>query len=668
MLRQLRSKKIEPLLVVSLLWPLALVAPFIPGIPRPQLSGLPWRQELLMALVLLCTMGALLLRRQAFSARPFLINYRQLFLTGALLLFALWSAASLLWATNPYPVIHHTSVWGIYLLFFLLMLQAARRPRLLAASLWAFAAAIFIISLASVIGALGASVSIFRYTGLGEPMAVSVPLLTALALNVRRRRAAILCGATALLAWLAMLLAFERTAFLSTTIGLILLALVHLAFPQLRARVPKMRALLLLSCFILITALQFTPSVTSIFVAPPRHTVYSRLQTTSLSDENTLARLLFWRAALEMAREHPLSGVGASHYGIAFTEARARFVAAHPDSKLSGLLENHLAGAAHNEYLQILAELGSIGFALFLFFALALIYTAWLALRRARSPLAPGAACTLAVFAINSGASSISFRWLASGLIFFFAAAILNGLADTGDEEKPAFQLSPLCLRSAQATALGLTFLVLCGMSVQAISVIRSGQAQDAQNAARADALFRSSLFWNPLDGATRFTYGQWLYQERRYSESIPHLRFGIDNGINTALCYAYLSSAEMKLGEMEKADASLSEGLRVYPRSVFLRVRLASLLAARGQQDAAESEMARALAISAPAARGWWQLINFGKDQASQAARENPSQVSAPGDLAPPDAVLFVLSEKAERAQSFAPSSLPETLARASR
>jgi O-antigen ligase len=659
MLSLLRSTKIEPLLVISLLWPLAIVTPFIPGIPRPPLSGLSWRQELVMALVLLCTTAALFFRRQIFPARLPVINYRKLFLIGPLLLFVIWSALSLLWAQNPYPVLHHTSVWGIYLLFFLLMLSVARRPRLLAASLTAFAASIFIISLASVIGALGASVSIFRYTGLGEPMAVSVPLLTAMALTLRRSRAAILCGATALLTWLAMLLAFERTAFLSTTAGLILLALIHFAFPHFRARVKGLRALLLLSSFILITALQFTPSVTSLFAAPPPHTVYSRLQTTSLSDENTLARLLFWSAALEMAREHPLTGVGASHYGVAYANARARFVADHPDSKLSGMLEDHLAGVAHNEYLQILAELGSIGLALFLLFALALIWTAWLALRRTGSPLAPGAVCTLAVFAINSGASSISFRWLASGLLFFFAAALVTGLADRGGEEERAFQLSPLWMRPAQAAALLFTFLTLCGMSAQALSVIRSGQAQEAHNAARAGELFRSSLFWNPLDGPTRFIYGQWLYQERRYSEAIPHLRFGIDNGINTALCYAYLSSAQMKMGDAEKADATLSEGLKVYPYSVFLRVRRASLLASRGQQDAAESEMARALAVNAPNARGWWQLINFGKDEASQAARENPSQVSAPGALTPPNAVLFVLSEKAERAQSSARGSL---------
>jgi O-antigen ligase len=668
MISLLRRKKFEPYMVISLLWPLALLAPFIPGIPRPQLSGLSWRQELVMAIVLACTVTALLFRRR-FPSASSLFNRRELLLSGALLLFMLWSAASLFWATNPYPVLHHTFVWGIYLLFFILMRRAATSPRLLSASLVIFAAAIFIIGLATVIGALGASISFFRYNGLGEPMAVSVPLLTTLALHLRRRRAAILCGATALLAWLAMLQAYERTPFLSTTAGLILLALIHFAFPQFRPRNRRLRLCLMPACFILITALQFTPSVTSIVGAPPPpFTVYSRLQSTNASDENTLARFLFWNTALEMLRERPLTGVGANHYGTAFPETRARFVASHPDYRLSGMLEGHLAGVAHNEYLQILAELGLVGFALFMLFALALVYTAWLALRRSRSPLAPGAICTLAVFAINSGASSISFRWLASGLIFFFAAALVTRLAAKEPEEERAVRLSPLLVRRANAGALVFTLLILCGMSAQALSVIRSGQAQDVLNAARAEDLFRSALFWNPLDGATHFTYGQWLYQQQRYRESIPHLRFGIINGISTSLCYAYLSSAQMKTGEMSQAELTLDDGLKVYPRSVFLRISRASLLAKQGKHQEADAEIERAIAINEPSARGWRALITLGKEEATRLALKNPSEVSAPGSLAPYDAVMFVLSEKAASSTSFARTSSEATPASARR
>lgn len=662
MIRLLRSNKFEPLIIIGLLWPLALLAPFVPGIPRPALSGLPWRQELVIALLLAVTTAALFFRKRLLTPRSLVLTRREILLTVALLLFTLWSAASLFWAANPYPVLHHTFVWGAYLLFFLLMRRAVRSPRLLSASLISFGAAIFIISLASVIGSAGASISLFRGNGLGEPLAVSIPLLTALALHQRRRVWAILCGATALLAWLAMLQAHERTPFLSTMTGLMLLALMLFAFPQFRPRRKTLRALALLACFILLAALQFMPSITSRVVAEPPFTAYSRLRSTNASDENTLARFLFWSVAFEMMRERPVTGVGANHYGIDFPEARSRFAAAHPESKLTGMLEWHLAVVTHNEYLQMLAELGAVGFAFFIFFALGLIWTAWLALRRSRSPIAPGAIATLAVFAINSGASSVSFRWLASGLIFFYAAALVTRLAAVrADEEERSIRLSPSIMHRATAGALLFALLMLGGMSAQALNVIKSGEAQAAVNASRAEELFRSALFWNPLDGATHFTYGQWLYQNGRHSESIPHLRFGIANGVNTALCYAYLSSAQIKAGDMLQAESTLSEALKVYPRSVFLYVRRARLLAMQaGRQDEAERELSRALAIDAPTARGWWVLINSGKDAASRAAIENPGEVIAPGSLFPTDAIFFVLLENGESAQSFARNSIP--------
>jgi O-antigen ligase len=661
MIRLLRSKRLGPTGIIGLLWPLALLAPFVPGLPRPELSGLPWRQELVLALLLVCTAASILLRRGLNFPPSFRFKRRYIILAAPLLLFTFWSAASLAWAANPYPVLHHTFVWGAYLLFFLLMRRVAESPRLLSASLTAFAAAIFIISLATVVGAMGASLSLFRNNGLGEPMAVSLPLLTALAMHLRRRGVAILCGATALLAWLAMLQAHERTPFLSTMAGLVLLALMLFAFPRFRSRVKLLRTAALLACFILAAALQFMPSLTSGVVAEPPFTVYSRLQSTNAGDENTLARILFWNAALEMVREHPATGVGANNYAIDYPEARARFVAAHPDSKLAGMLEWHLAGVAHNEYLQILAELGAVGFLFFAFFALGLIFTAWLALRRARSPLAPGAISSLAVFAISSGASSISFRWLASGLIFFFAAALVARLADRDDEKEASVSFSPFWMRGATATAFLFTLLMLCGMGAQALSVTRSGQAQEAVNASRAEELFRDALFWNPLDGATHFTYGQWLYQHGRYNEAVPHLRIGLRNGISTSLCYAYLSSAEIKTGEMSKAEATLDEALKIYPRSIFLHVRRASLLSGMGKREEADAEMSLALALNAPTARGWWMLITEGKEAATRAAREKPLEVSAPGSLNTPEAAFFVLMENGEAGQSFARNSEPQ-------
>jgi hypothetical protein len=130
-----------------------------------------------------------------------------------------------------------------------------------------------------------------------------------------------------------------------------------------------------------------------------------------------------------MFRARPLAGVGAGGYDAAFPEARAAFSERHADSPLVGVNENFLTGRAHNEYLQILAELGAVGLALFVAACSALVWLAAAALRRARGPLVPGAIASLVAFAVSSGASSISFRWTSSGLVFFFAAALVARFA-----------------------------------------------------------------------------------------------------------------------------------------------------------------------------------------------------------------------------------------------
>ncbi|MDQ3917158.1 MAG: hypothetical protein M3348_01535, partial [Acidobacteriota bacterium] len=68
MFTSVRAFAREPLRLVGVLWPLALVFPFVPGLPRPTNGGLTWRQEGLVAL-LLCAAFAFLWRRALDSRR-----------------------------------------------------------------------------------------------------------------------------------------------------------------------------------------------------------------------------------------------------------------------------------------------------------------------------------------------------------------------------------------------------------------------------------------------------------------------------------------------------------------------------------------------------------------------------------------------------------------------
>ena len=638
--------------MIGVLWTLALLVPFAPLLPKT--SGLPWRQESVLALLFVVTLA--LLTRRAWKkgdALRFTINLDELLLALPLLLFIVWSAVSILWAGSVFPAVHHTLVWGAYLLFFLFMRRAARSARLLRSSVIALAVVIWILSIACAIEFWGApndiairTDSYFRYfNGFGEMMAACIPIFAALALRLRRRGAAIFCGATAVVAWLAMFQALERAPIVGATFALILLAGASIVARRFRPR-SIVRALVLFAAFTTVTALQFIPSS----LTDGRVSAATRIKSTSVSEANTRVRFLFWGIGLEMWREHPLTGVGANNYDTGYPEARAQFSARHADSDLIALDEEMLVERAHNEYVQILAELGAVGFAIFIVFCVGLLIAAWRVLRRATSPLAVGAVCSLAAFAVSSGASSASFRWMGGGLIFFFAAALVSHFAATREEALPKpLIVAPALARTVLASALVFSLLMLIGRGVQATNAFLQGMSASASNEARAEQLIQQALTWNPYDAPTHYLYGMFLYSEKRAAEALPYLRYAVARGYNASVCYAYLAAAEAGAGELQAAEQTLAHAVRVYPRSVFLRVRHATALAEVDRTTEADAEYGAALALNSRVARGWRQLISFGEKAAKTAAFYDKG-IAMPGELVPENCIFAVLDENERR------------------
>ena len=641
----------EPLWIIASLWPLALLAPLVPGLPRPLTSKFFWRQEL--ALALLLCVALTLLARRAYKTGAWAATLRrsEFFTLFPLLLFFLWSAASLLWSAGVYPALHHTFDWGTYLLFFFMMSRAAKHPRLLRASIKTLAIVISIISISCIIEFWGASALLIRdSTGLGEPLAVALPIFAVLALRLRRARAAIFCGATAVLAWLAMLQSLERATAIGASVAL--LVLVAASFIKRRWRPRSLqRAVILLLLFGAAAALQTLPSPAT----QDRPSAFTRLQTnTSADDLNLRVRFLWWTVGLEMLRERPLTGVGAGNYDRAFPEARGQFSARYPDSGLVALSEDFIAERAHNEYIQILAELGAVGFTFFILFCVALMIVAWRALRYAKSPLALGGVCSLVAFALSSGASSMSFRWMGSGLMFFFAAALVTHFSANRQQTEKSFKLTPIFMRTATVTALVVSFLIFFGRGAQATNSVLQGMATTASSADRTEQLYQQALAWNPFDAPTHFNLGMWLYLNGRAGDAVPHLRFAVEQGFNESSCYSNLAAAEAVAGDLSAAEKTLAYAVYVYPRSVFLRTRYAHALAEAGNIPEAEREYAAAVGMNERQARGWQQLINFGIDAASEAARRN-SGIAFPGELAPENGLRSVISENKLRQRTVA-------------
>jgi tetratricopeptide (TPR) repeat protein len=380
-------------------------------------------------------------------------------------------------------------------------------------------------------------------------------------------------------------------------------------------------------------------------------------------DSNTRVRFLFWGVGLEMLRAHPLLGVGGNNYETAFAAARAQFSADHPDSQLIAMNEQLLTVYAHNEYLQLLAELGLVGFGLFMLLSLTLARNFWRALKHRHQALPVlGAGGAMLAFAVSSGASGSSFRYFGGGLLFFFAVAIINRVATVARPESNSQVSSPnrswaafnlnLNGRLSRVTAVCLCaamLLVVAVFSAQATGTILHGLAQGKAEPADAERYYRASLTAFPSSTATYFSYGLWLHNQRREAEAVSHLTYAVEHGFNSSICYAYLAGAQDSAGNQLAAEQTLGNAVRVYPVSVFLLVRHSVALKRTGRGEEAGTEFARALKLDPRAARGWQQLIENDIDAALVAAKQD-STIALPGELVPEAAVFEILQENEQR------------------
>jgi len=97
--------------------------------------------------------------------------------------------------------------------------------------------------------------------------------------------------------------------------------------------------------------------------------------TESKLDPNIYNRLAIWRNSLEMVKDHPLAGVGLGNFEIFYPLYWNRVLEDNYFSVTSQLER------AHNDHLQILAELGLIGIVLWFWFIFTIFMVCWRLIR-----------------------------------------------------------------------------------------------------------------------------------------------------------------------------------------------------------------------------------------------------------------------------------------------
>jgi tetratricopeptide (TPR) repeat protein len=361
-------------------------------------------------------------------------------------------------------------------------------------------------------------------------------------------------------------------------------------------------------------------------------------------------RLFTWKIARQMAEDNLLLGVGADNFGLRFNQARADFAHNHGETVTAEIAEDYMVERAHNEPLQILAELGIVGVILA---AVPMITLAiWFALvlfrdRRA-SPIVLAAAAGIVGFFASSMVSSFSFRAIQNGI----AVSILLGLIiryllrrSTATASLAALSDRKAIIGTRMIAAGALSLLIAFAfMSARSgLSRFYQYRAQYATEMTARAEMLETSIKLDNENAAALNSFSTVLAASGDVDSAAAALKRSIGLGGGVSQTYSVLADLYIKAGNYTLAEAAMHEAVSIFPGSVFARIRYAQTLEINQKSEEAATQTALAREIDLRQANGWRALIHDGDLNAFNASRRD-DQIAAPAELRPMAAVYQFL------------------------
>lgn len=630
------------------LWLIPFLVPLMPFFPAFSAGGGTWRVELFTGL-LLAGFFIYQIRRQ--PSVEFSINKSELLLIYAPCFgFIIWSGLSAFWADSEKFAVYHTLVWACYLIFYVLARQTISVGGLLAPILKVLGVLIWTVGICCGINYFAAPRDGLDFQGANfsrysEIFAAIIPIYLILSSTLKNRRLSFLCGATAVIAWFSILCSFNRTCSL---LGLFVLIAIGAAGLSGNIRHFRSKPFFVNTVFFV-----FVIIITQFYFSAASNSPSTLSRFTDKSDpvatQGAAIRPLFVGISFEMFADSPIVGAGAGNFNLKYAEARRSYSVNRFEDQRIGIYEHVLAERTHNEYLQILAELGAVGGILFLWL---LGGVGWLFLcrwkrRKQISPLVLAAFLGLSAFLCSSLVSSYSFRAMQNGLIFFFVLALATTKMFPREKtaaSKKIFRPRLALSLSYFAVAICLSLTIFSG--ARAASQFYLAAANNAESLNEAAALYEKALGANDDNAAIYYSYGVRLLLNNRPAEAEPWLKKAIEKGISPSACFSYLASAQSLAGEPEKAEATMLRAVETYPRSIFSRMRYAALLRENGKSELSLEQQQIAHRLNEKQAAGWWLVITEGARRAAEAANRD-SNTAQPMNLSPVNALYAILDER---------------------
>lgn len=641
----------KPIFLFSAGLCLVLLSGWVPVFPNLHTFIHLWRVELAASVFLLVSFFYLLFLQK--DKKFFLCFSRQevFFIVLPLLAFITWSGLSIVWAPSWKSALYHTLTWSVYLIFYLFVRHILNLHNGYKFLISLISTAFLIICIPAIIEYCaftlfgGATTLGIRYAKYGEQINIALPLIIIGAFCLNGKRFAISLFIITVV-WLFTVSTFSRTSFLLFIFILGAIACLIFLFKRFRQYRSKL-GLLILALVLSFISLHFV----SLFSPKPDAPILNRFTDNQAFADSSNFRKLMALISVEMFKANPLIGVGAGNFGMQFNNYRASYAEKNPSDINLATAENELAERSHNEYLQILAELGIVGGLIFLWFLIGIGMLSLKGLRKInRNSLFPTAALLgIAVFLASSMVTSYSFRLIQNGFVFFFVLAFaVKFLLPFRNSEKSSSKINipfkSLQFGYAFGIAVCVMFTGLCLLRVT--SAYYANQAYNQSDIEQAMRLCRIAIQIDDENANANFACGMNLIHASRYSESVPQFARAIELGRGTSADFSYLATAQTLSGDTNGAEKTFFEATRLYPLSPFVHTRYASLLKANGKHTEAIEKFNYAFSLNQKQSNTWWTFINSGSKAATQQAFENSNCVPLM-DLRPTNSIYAVLTER---------------------
>jgi tetratricopeptide (TPR) repeat protein len=484
-----------------------------------------------------------------------------------------------------------------------------------------------------------------RFAKYGEQIVTVMPLVLIGLVRLRGRKLAIAAGAVVLL-WLLIFCTFGRINYIlfATLIAGVFVALC--ISKRHRAFVPKYALLIFV---LLLSPLPF--NIFSVLSTDVNVPVLSRMNDTAGMANSNNFRKMIYSVGAEMVRENPVAGVGADNFGMQVNRYRELYGAANPNDANLANAEDQIPQHAHNEYLQIAAELGIIGGLIFVWFLAGIAFIAIRSLRsfQTGSLTAFASVLGLAMFLVSSMVSAYSFRVMQNGIIFFLVLAIAASRVFSVSRSRSSdLPTTTSTLRLKPAIAIGLLVCagLFCYSALRVGSVIVTGRANQSQGIDASMPLYELAMRLDDENPDVRHNLGMRLFRAKRYQEAVPYLQSAITIGRAPSAEVSYLATAQFLGGDSAGAEATMESAARLYPQSPFVLTRYSTLLEQNGKPVESAAVFARALEIDARAANTWHALIVSGPKALSDLSVRD-SSYSSVMDLKPQSSIYAVVTER---------------------